>query len=273
MTPAQRYDAARTRAVRGVLAGCLLLAVGCGDGDSPTAPSATPTPTGVAVTHSAESTIFIGNEVEFEATVTLSDGSTDAASEVTWTSDAPAVAVVSTSGLVTAVAAGEATISAEVAGDRGGYLRIRVYPEFQGSWAGRGILTACRATGDSLWSVLCAGFLEGDPAERRGEATLELTQSEAEVGGVVDLGADRRLEIRSGEISTDGTLRLTFDATTFAIEGAALDVEVVSWETRADTPGSMTGGFQFAYSWELSTGSAVLDVVFEDVARAASTGG
>ena len=273
MTPAQRYDAARTRAVRGVLAGCLLLAVGCGDGDSPTAPSATPTPTGVAVTHSAESTIFIGNEVEFEATVTLSDGGTQAASDVTWGSDAPGVATVSSAGLVTAIAAGEATISAEVAGGRGGFLRIRVYPEFQGSWAGGGIATDCTATGDSLWSVLCAGFLDADAADRRGDAMLDLTQAEADVGGVVDLGEDRRLEIRSGEISVDGTLRLTFDETTFAIEGAELNVEVLSWETRADTPGSMTGGFQFVYSWDLSTGSAVVDVVFEEVTRPAGEGG
>ena len=77
---------------------------------------------------------------------------------------------------------------------------------------------------------------------------------------MVDLGADRRLEVNSGEVSIDGTLRLTFDATTFAIEGAELDVEVLSWETRADTPGNMTGGFQFVYSWALSTGSAVVDV-------------
>ena len=44
---------------------------------------------------------------------------------------------------------------------------------------------------------------------------------------MVDLGADRRLEVNSGEVSIDGTLRLTFDATTFAIEGA----ELLSWET------------------------------------------
>ena len=167
----------------------------------------------------------------------LSDGSTEATTDVTWMSDALGVATVSPSGLMTAAAAGEA---AEAAGGYGGFLRIRVYPEFQGSWAGGGIATECTATGDSVWSLLCAGFLDGDPAERHGEATIELTQS---------------------------------DATTFAIEGAELDVEVLSWETRADTPGNMTGGFQFVYSWALSTGSAVVDVVFEEVTRTAGAGG
>ena len=253
----------------------LLLAAGCGTHDGPTEPTPMPAPTttGVSVTHSAESTIFIGNEVTFQATVTLSDGSREDASDVTWSSDAPSVATVSAAGLVTAVAAGEATISAEVAAGRGGYLRIRVYPEFQGSWVGRGLLTDCTATGDSLWSLLCAGFLDGDPAARRGEATLELTQSDADVGGVVDLGEGRRLEIQSGEVSVDGTLRLTFDESTFALDGAELDVEVRSWETRADTPGSMTGGFQLAYSWALSAGSAVVDVMFEEVTRTAGEGG
>ena len=106
--------------MRGVFVTALVLAVACGTQDGPTEPTTAPTPTGVAVTHAAEGTIFIGHEVQFRATVTLSDGSTAAASEVTWTSDAPEVATVSTAGLVTAVAAGEATVSAEVAGSRGG---------------------------------------------------------------------------------------------------------------------------------------------------------
>ena len=261
--------------MRWILVAGLLLSASCGTDGSPTEPTPTtpPSPTGVSVSYGGERTLFIGNEVQFQATVVLSDGSTEATTDVTWMSDAPGVATVSPSGLMTAAAAGEATISAEAAGGYGGFLRIRVYPEFQGSWAGRGIATECTATGDSLWSLLCAGFLADDPAERRGEATLELTQSEAEVGGVVDFGADRRLEVNSGEVSIDGTLRLTFDAFTFAIEGAELDVEVLSWETRADTPGNMTGWFQFVYSWTLSTGSAVVDVVFEEVTRTAGAGG
>ena len=55
---------------------------------------------------------------------------TQAAANAAWASGAPAVATVSPSGLVTAVSAGEATISAEVpAGSRG-------LPEFHGHWEG-----------------------------------------------------------------------------------------------------------------------------------------
>ena len=181
----------------------------------------------VSVTYGAERTLFIGNEVQFQATVILSDGSTEATTDVTWMSDAPGVATVSPSGLMTATAGG--------GGDdfRGSGRRLRrlsqdspSIPSSRGAGLAEGLRPSARRRGIQFWSLLCAGFLDGDPAERRGEATLELTQSEAEVGGVVDLGADRRLEVNSGEVSIDGTLRLTFDATTFAIEGAELDVEV-----------------------------------------------
>lgn len=258
--------------IRGALVAGLLLAAACDTQEGPTEPTETTTPLGVSLTHAADGTIFIGAEVQFQATVNLSDGSTEAAADVTWRSDAPAVATVSADGLVTAVAAGQATISAEIAGGRGGLLRIRVYPEFQGSWTGRGLAADCTPSGDSLWSTLCVGFLHGDPEARRGEAMFELTQAEAEVGGVVDLGEERRLETTSGEISIDGTLRLTFEDTTFSIEGAQVNVEVLSWETRADTPGRMTGGFRVAYSWPLLPGAAVVDVAFEEVTRTSNGG-
>ena len=153
--------------MRRVLVAGLLLAAGCGTHDGPSAPTPTPMPTGVSVTHSAESTIFIDNEVQFQATVTLSDGSTQAASDVTWESDAPGVATVSSAGLMTAVAAGEATISAEVAGGRGGFLRIRVYPEFQGNWTGRGVrgLTAQRR---GIRSGACCAPASWSPAPPNG---------------------------------------------------------------------------------------------------------
>ena len=255
----------------GVLAAGLLLTFGCGTHDGPTAP--TPTPTGVSVTYPSERTLFIGDEVQFHASLTLSDGSTQAVENVTWTSDATAVATVSSSGLVTVVAAGEATISAEVSGGRSGSVRIRVFPEFQGYWAGQGVATGCTATGDALWIAFCAGFPQGAPGERADEAAFDLTQTGADVGGVVDLGTERQLNVSSGEVSIDGTLRLTFDAFTFVIEGMELKVEVLSWQTRADTPGRMTGGFQLVYSREPSTGSAVVDVALDEVTRTASTGG
>ena len=139
----------------GALAAAMLLPFGCGTHDGPMAP--TPTATDVVVTYPSERSLFIGDQVQFEASLVLSDGSMQAAENVTWTSDATAVATVSASGLVTAVAAGEASISAEAADGRGGSARIRVFPEFEGRWAGRGVATGCTATGDALWSALARG--------------------------------------------------------------------------------------------------------------------
>ena len=76
---------------------------------TPTAPEISdPTQTGVTVT-SSKSTIWVGQTDQMTATVTMSDGSTKAATG-TWGSDNTSVATVNQSGLVTAVSSGAATI-------------------------------------------------------------------------------------------------------------------------------------------------------------------
>src|SRR5262245_305818 len=123
----------------------LLAASACGgNGGSPSAPS--PTATSVAVTFPSGGTIFIGAQAQLRATVTMSDGSTqDRTSSATWSSDAPAIATVATNGMVTAVAAGEATIAADVSVR--GTIRIRVFPEFAGTWVGSEVVTVCEESG------------------------------------------------------------------------------------------------------------------------------
>ena len=267
--------------VRGVLVAGLLLAASCG-GESPTAPSATEAT--ISVTYPARSTIFIGNQVQFEATVTLGDGSTQPAAAATWSSDAPSVATVSPTGLVTAVAAGEATISAEANPGGRGSLRIRVYPEFRGSWTGWWRATDCTASGAALWVQLCALLKSSSQDVAGSPLRIDLTQDGGLVDGTVDLGelavSDARpadpFEVESGEVSIDGTLRLTLSTVTIAEEGLELRAEVLSWETRADTPGRMTGQFQVELSVAgdsvlgVITGSLVIDGSLEEVMRSAS---
>ena len=68
---------------RGLLAAAYLLAVACsGDGGGPAGPSPTspPTTSSVSVTYPADhGTIYIGDQVQFEATVSSSGGGTQAA--------------------------------------------------------------------------------------------------------------------------------------------------------------------------------------------------
>ena len=260
--------------VRGALVAVLVLAAGCG-GDGPTAPSATGT--SISVTYPVGSTIFIGNQVQFEATVTLGDGTEQPATDATWSSDAPAVATVSSAGLVTAVAAGEVTISAEANPGGRGSVRIRVYPEFRGSWTGWWRAADCTASGSPLFTQLCA-LLKASPDLVGSPLMAALTQDGALVDGTVDLGelavgdAQRAepLEVESGEVSIDGTLRLTFSAVMISEAGLELRAEVLSWETRADTPGRMTGQFEVELSLQGDSGSLVLEGSLQDVTRSAS---
>ena len=94
---------------------CLALAA-CGSDNSP-APPTTPTPTTTAVqvraTGDASGTLEAGQTRQLVATATQSTGATsDVTQQATWLSSAPAVATVSPTGLVTAVAQGDADISA-----------------------------------------------------------------------------------------------------------------------------------------------------------------
>ena len=114
---------------RGLLAAACLLAVACnGDGGGPAGPSPVSpgTTSSVSVTHPADhGTIYIGDQVQFQATVSSSGGATPAATGAVWASDAPAVATVSPAGLVTAVSAGEATT---IRAGRGRRARLAAHP-------------------------------------------------------------------------------------------------------------------------------------------------
>lgn len=92
---------------------------GCGGGGGD-APAQAPTLTSLAVTP-ANSSQDIGASIQFTATATFSNGSTqNVTSLATWTSSAPAVATVSsatgTKGTVTAVATGSSLITASYGG-------------------------------------------------------------------------------------------------------------------------------------------------------------
>jgi hypothetical protein len=95
----------------------LCLAVAACGSDSPAPTPAAPTPTTSAVqvraSGDASGTLEAGQTRQFVATATQSTGATsDVTQQATWQTSAPAVATVSTTGLVTAVAQGDAEISA-----------------------------------------------------------------------------------------------------------------------------------------------------------------
>ena len=198
----------------------------------------------VSVTYPADhGTIFISDQVQFLATVPSSGGGPQAATDAVWESDAPAVATVSSSGLLTAVSAGEATISAEVTPGERGSLRIRVFPKFHGHWEGN--LNFTRQTVSPDWREFGAEECEG--LDNCGWVPLaaDFTQDGAAVTGSVrtTFSAPPNFEWTvQGDVSIDGTLNLTFDEIALPIE-APIEVRqtYISWKSRADAPGVMTG--------------------------------
>ena len=112
------------------------LVVSCGGGGgNPASPSR---PTSISVTASGE-TLFIDKTITLRATA---NGQTVSG---TWGTDAPSVATISSTGVVTGQRAGEVTAFFDSQGVRG-TIRLRVFPEFNGSWIGSWIVTACQGS-------------------------------------------------------------------------------------------------------------------------------
>ncbi len=110
----------RTRIALAVslLASSTLAAIGCG-GSSPTLQSVSVFPSSV--------TLSVGKTTALSAKASYSDGTQSTAASAQWSSSAPSVATVSDSGVVTAVAAGTATVTA-TQGGKSGACAVTVSP-------------------------------------------------------------------------------------------------------------------------------------------------
>src|SRR5262245_28768234 len=110
-----------------------------GDGGTPAAP--TPMVQSVTVASSSD-LIFIGASETFTATAAMSSGGTQSVTGGTWGTDSPSVASVDSTGRVTGVGSGMATIFVDFQGRRGTKL-IRGLPNYQGAWSGSYAITGC----------------------------------------------------------------------------------------------------------------------------------
>ncbi len=114
-SPVPRMKRSRSRVFHPLLfmGAALLLGLGCSSGE-PTQPPPAPTPVPTTITLSATTVSFqsLGATQTLTATVKDQNGSTLSGQTTTWSSDNAPVASVSTSGVVTAVAQGTATITA-----------------------------------------------------------------------------------------------------------------------------------------------------------------
>ena len=99
--------------------------------------------------------------------------------------------------------------------------------------------------------------------------TADFTQDGATVTGSLrsTFNAPPNYEwtVRSGTVSIDGTLSLTTDEIAYRLPVHAVEsrTRVVSWESRADTPGVMTGTAAVQYSSDTLSGNPVVEGCLE----------
>jgi len=237
----------------------LVFAAACGD-DGP-GPENGPTTT-TAVTVTCAGTLFISGTVQCEARATLSDGTSHVSSNATWRSMNPAVATVSQSGLVTAVAAGQATITADV--NPQGALPIRVFPNFDGSWAGNEVFQSCEDSGTFEGFCGMPGFGVGDVFAHRSS----FSQNQASVDATISTGPTTAAEM-TGTIEINGVLRLPSAPSVPADPN--VNAVVQNWSSRADTPGHMTGSFEAFFTVPGLPGSVTVVARLENVVKTSAT--
>jgi len=105
----------------------VVLCAACGSSSPPSGPTNTPTVTSVSVTGVAAAPT-VGDTAQLSATAAFSDGSSQSVtSQATWETSNAAVATVSTAGLATFLAAGDAELKATFRGTSG-TARVAVTP-------------------------------------------------------------------------------------------------------------------------------------------------
>jgi hypothetical protein len=202
--------------------------------------------------------MYIGSTTLFEARETLGNGTTRVPTSVAWSSDRLQVATVSNTGAVTAVAAGEATISADVNGTRGSVL-VRVLPNFGGAWSGNETIVSCADSGQ-LSGVCSAGGFVGEVFFHESS----FTQNMASVTGVLDAGDGARATM-TGTITVDGDLPL--GSAPVLPADPDINAQVENWRSRADTPSRMTGTYEVVFTIPGVTGSARIGFRLDNVTR------
>jgi len=200
----------------------VLTAASCGS--SPAAPTVK-----VIAVQSSSGQLFLGVVEAFSAQETLSDGTTRAVTTGTWSSDAPAVASVDSTGRVTGKASGTATIIVDADGVRGTKL-IRVLPNFGGSWSGGIFYGSCSSSG---WSPGCSTI-----DDTLGHVvTMVFTQTGDSVTGTIV--TPFITSSMSGTVAADGTLSFT------SIGTSNTKTYTETWKLTIVTAGTITGPFHF----------------------------
>lgn len=181
----------------------------CSGGGSSTPTTPTPVATSITVS-SAGGHVFMGTAETFTASVTMSNGTTQALTGGTWGTDAAGVATVAAAtGLVTPVSFGDVTVFVDAQGLRGS-KRMVVVPHYQGNWAGAYAINSCTQTGEFLTENIC-GLLSSPGGTL--PVFFNFTQTGSSVSGTTRLG-DATSGLFTTALGAGG--RVAFQTTAFA---------------------------------------------------------
>jgi Big-like domain-containing protein len=216
----------------------VMIAFACGSNGpgTPTQPSVT----SVTVSSSSD-LLFMGAFEIFTATTNLGP-----ATGASWSSDALSIATAdSSSGRITGVGTGRATISADVKGVRGTKL-IRVLPNYGGSWSGSYAINDCQSTSTFAQAGFCSSFFRGQILNMN----LSISQSRDAVtasfalGSLVGSGA-------SGTVSEPGSVPLAG-----GVVSSTFRIDLQNFVVDSPQPGVITGHFDQVWSGGGFSGTA-----------------
>ena len=235
---------------------CLAAMGACG-GEGGSSPNAPTTPQSVTVNSSSD-LLFLGASETFTATASMPNGGSQSVTTGQWGSDAPSIASVeATSGRVSGVGSGMATIFVDYQGRRGTKL-IRVLPNYQGTWSGSYFVRTCSHAGDFARFNFCSNF----PENRVLPTNMNLTQDRDRVQGrffLGTLGGDG-----SGPVQGNGELRLSG-----AVQDPAATIEV-SWTLNSTGAGRITGSLSFLWRATGLSGDMRVSAEVRDLNRTSS---
>lgn len=213
-----------------ILAMALVSLVACGGGSGgPTGPSSIGAPT----LTTANTSIFIGQTVQFSAT---------GAGTIRWGGDNPEVATIDqATGRVTGMGNGRVTIWAENEGGRTTRL-LRGLPSFAGTWEGSWVIESCTATGAFAIIDTCADVPVGGSAG----LGLRLTQTDDRIASGTIVFGSAPGSTTAATVGDDGQVRMT--ASLNPLPGNPIRVNVENLVLSSPSAGSVEGSIEQVWS-------------------------
>jgi hypothetical protein len=247
----------------GAMVGLVVLC-GCGGGGgSPTPPSKTPQ--AITVNPIGTTLIKIAQEQPYTASIRYSDG-TEATVTATWQSDNQNVATIDGTGKAVGLNSGEATLIARADGLTG-TLKIRVVPDYQGTWDGQYLIRSCRASGSFDPKDWCSA--DGFKAGQRLPIVFAMLQERERLSGSILIGSLEHLLDSSSAIRIDGGAALSGKGS-YEAEDLTVNTNINPSSVRAQGP-TLTGTFTMTFTLAGYSGSASFDADLSSVTRSSVT--